>query len=112
MRTRRGMGRLRIKLLGGYTVLGDRAGEVALLARKAQALLAYLALSAGQWHGRGRLAGLLWSDRQEGRSRNSLRQALASIRYLGEGLAIDLVETDGDRVRLPDGVAETDVAAF
>ena len=106
------MGRLRIKLLGGYTVLDDRAGEVALPARKAQALLAYLALSAGQWHGRDRLAGLLWSDRQEARARNSLRQALASIRHLGQGLGVDLVETDGDRVQLPDGVAETDVAAF
>ena len=80
--------------------------------RKAQALLAYLALSAGQWHGRDRLAGLLWSERQEARARNSLRQALASIRHLGQGLGVDLVETDGDRVQLPNGVAETDVAAF
>jgi TolB-like protein len=58
------------------------------------------------------LAGLLWSDRQEGQSRNSLRQALASIRNLGESLGIALVETNGDRVQLPHGVAETDVAAF
>jgi len=43
--------RLRIKLLGGYAVLDDGVGEVALPARKAQALLAYLALSPGQWHG-------------------------------------------------------------
>jgi len=106
------VGRLRIKLLGGYTVLDDRTGEVALPTRKAQALLAYLALSAGQWHGRDRLAGLLWSDRQEVRARNSLRQALASIRHLGQGLGVDLVETHGDRVQLPSGVAETDVAAF
>ena len=106
------MERLRIKLLGGYTVLDDRTGEVVLSARKAQALLAYLALTAGQWHGRDRLAGLLWSDREEGQSRNSLRHALASIRNLGEGLGINLVETDGDRVQLPAGVAETDVAAF
>ena len=106
------MGILRIKLLGGYTVLGDRTGDVAFSTRKAQALLAYLALSAGRWHGRDRLAGLLWSDRHEGQSRNSLRQALASIRHLGEGLGINLVETDGDRVQLPDGVVETDVAAF
>jgi TolB-like protein/DNA-binding SARP family transcriptional activator len=104
--------RLRIKLLGGYTVLDDRTGEVALPARKARALLAYLAVSAGQWHGRNRLAGLLWSDRQEARARSSLRQALASIRHLGQGLGVDLVETDGDRVQLPKGVAETDVAAF
>jgi TolB-like protein/Tfp pilus assembly protein PilF len=106
------MRRLRIKLLGGYTVLEERAGEVALSARKAQALLAYLALSAGQWHGRNRLAGLLWSDRPEARSRNSLRQALAAIRILGARLGIDLLETEGDRVRLPDGVANTDVEAF
>lgn len=106
------MRRLRIELLGGYTVLDDRSGEVALPGRKAQALLAYLALSAGQWHGRDRLAGLLWSDRQEAQSRNSLRQALASIRHLGERLSIELIETSGDRVQLPDGVAETDAAAF
>lgn len=106
------MGRLRIKLLGGYTVLDDRTGEVALPTRKAQALLAYLALSAGQWHGRDRLAGLLWSDRQEVRARNSLRQALASIRHLGQGFGVDLVETHGDRVQLPNGVVETDVTAF
>ena len=106
------MRRLRIKLLGGDAALDDIAGEVAPPARKAQALLAILALSAGQWHGRDRLAGLLWSDRQEARSRNSLRQAMASIRNLGESLGIDLIETDGDRVQLRDGVAETDAAAF
>jgi TolB-like protein/DNA-binding SARP family transcriptional activator len=106
------LGRLRIKLLGGFTVLDDRTGGVALPARKAQALLAYLALSAGQWRGRDRLAGLLWSDRQEARARNSLRQALASIRHIGQELGVDLVEADGDRVRLPDGMIETDVAAF
>ena len=106
------MGRLRIKLLGGYTVLDDRTGEVALPTRKAQALLAYLALSAGQWHGRDRLAGLLWSDRQEARARNSLRQALASLRHLGQGLGVDLVEVNGDRVRLTSGVVETDATAF
>ncbi len=106
------MGRLRIKLLGGYAVLDDRAGDVAPSARKAQASLAYLALSAGHWHGRGRLAGLLWSDRQEAQSRNSLRQALASIRNLGESLGIDLIATDGDRVQLRDGVAEADAVAF
>lgn len=106
------MAKLRIKLLGGYKVRDDKTGEVALPARKAQALLAYLALSAGQWHGRDRLAGLLWSNRPEARSRHSLRQALASIRNLGEGLGINLVETDGDRVKLPEGAAETDVVAF
>lgn len=106
------MRRLRIKLLGGYAVLDDRNEEVALPGRKAQALLAYLALSEGQWHGRDRLARLLWSDRQEALSRNSLRQALASIRNLGASIGIDLIETDGDRVQLPDGVAETDAVAF
>jgi TolB-like protein len=104
--------RLRIKLLGGCTVFDNRTGGAGLSTRKAQALLAYLAFSAGQWHRRDRLAGLLWSDRQEGQSRNSLRQALASIRMLGKRLGLDLLATDGDRVRLHDGVVETDVAAF
>jgi len=103
---------LKIKLLGGYAVRDASGRDVVVPARKAQALLAYLALSAGQWHGRDRLAGLLWSDRPEARSRNSLRQALASIRGLGDSLGIDLIETEGDRVRIPDGVVETDATLF
>jgi len=106
------MARLKFKLLGDYTVRDERGGEVALPARKAHALLAYLVLSAGRWHGRDRLAGLLWSDRPESRARNSLRQSLASIRNLGDGCGIDLIDTDGDRVKLPERAAETDVAAF
>jgi len=106
------VGRLTIKLLGGFSVFDAAGDEPALPARKARALLAYLALAPAQWHGRDRLAGLLWSDRSEVQARNSLRQALASIRKLGAGLGIDVVETDGDRVRLAEGVAEIDAVEF
>ena len=47
--------------------------------QKAQALFAYLALSAGRSHRRDKLAGLLWSDRGDADARHSLRQALSLI---------------------------------
>jgi TolB-like protein len=98
--------------MGGFSVFDAAGAEPALPARKARALLAYLALAPAQWHRRERLAGLLWSDRPEALARNSLRQALASIRKLGAVLGIDVVETDGDRVRLAEGVAEIDAVEF
>ncbi|HXH83419.1 MAG TPA: AAA family ATPase [Candidatus Tectomicrobia bacterium] len=48
--------------------------------RKAWALLAYLAMSPGQLHRRGKLATLLWSDAPDDRALASLRYALAAIR--------------------------------
>ncbi len=48
--------------------------------RKAQALLAYLALRPGQPHPRSKLAALLWGDAGEDEARNSLRQTLFGLR--------------------------------
>ena len=52
--------------------------------RKAQALLAYLALRPGEALCREKLMDLLWSDRGETQARTSLRQALTALR---KGLA-------------------------
>ncbi|MEM7226810.1 MAG: BTAD domain-containing putative transcriptional regulator, partial [Pseudomonadota bacterium] len=78
--------KLRITLLGGFQArLGD-GPALALKGRKAQALLALLALSGGTPLTREKLTGLLWSERGEEQARGSLRQALAELRRaLGEG---------------------------
>jgi DNA-binding SARP family transcriptional activator len=69
---------LRLKLLGGFEA---RLGApLPLPSRKAQALLAYLALSAGRTHPRDKLATLLWGDISQEHARSSLRQALFAIR--------------------------------
>jgi TolB-like protein len=103
---------LSIKLLGRFAVLDREGREINLPTRKARALLAYLALAPDQWHNRGRLAGLLWSDRKEALARHSLTQALGSIRKLGEALSIDLIETEGQRARMSSLSVDLDVTTF
>lgn len=106
------MAKLAIKLLGGYTVCDGEGNELTLPTRKARALLAFLALSAGQWHSRDRLASLLWSDRQDAQARHSLTQAIGSIRKTAEAAGVGLIESDGERVRLLGTTTEVDALAF
>jgi TolB-like protein/DNA-binding SARP family transcriptional activator/Tfp pilus assembly protein PilF len=71
------MTRLRLSVLGPFRLEADT--EIALPSRKAQALLAYLALPAGRPHRRDKLASLLWADRGDTAARHNLRQALSLI---------------------------------
>jgi len=71
---------VRIDLLGGFAVRDEVGREVAIASRKAQALLAFLALAPGKPQPREKLMGLLWSDRAEPQARSSLRQALSELR--------------------------------
>ena len=75
---------LRIRLLGPMTVtIGGR--PVTIAAKKARALLGYLALREGAEVARGVITGLLWGERSEGQARASLRQTLSELkRALGE----------------------------
>lgn len=74
------MKRLYITLLGGIQARVAGGPSIALPARKAQALLAFLALHAGQPQPRDKLAALLWGDSSHTRARHSLRQALVALR--------------------------------
>lgn len=58
--------------------------------RKAEVLLACLALAPGLRHPRDRLINLLWSDRSDEQARNSLRQCLSAIRK-SLGPAADMI---------------------
>ncbi|ALP54287.1 hypothetical protein Tel_14670 [Candidatus Tenderia electrophaga] len=70
----------RLTLLGGFQ-LRDAAGtERIVAAKKAKALLAYLALQPGQAQTREKLAALLWGEGSDEQARQSLRQALAGLR--------------------------------
>jgi TolB-like protein len=96
----------RLALLGGFSLKGADGIELALSTRKDRLLLAFLALSGGQAHGRDRLAGLLWGDRGEIQARDSLRQSLASIRQAFRQAGIDPVRGDRDSVGFdPSGIA-------
>lgn len=83
-----------LRLFGSPLVLMD--GKVAVLGRRARALVGYLALSNGQRASRERLVGLFWPDRGEAQSRASLRQCLAELR----GAMGHLLSTDREWVTL------------
>ena len=75
------MAQFGLTLLGGFDARLESGQKVCLPTRKAEALLAYLALAGGQSRSRDQLAGLLWSDRGDAQAKGSLRQALSALRH-------------------------------
>jgi DNA-binding SARP family transcriptional activator len=106
------MSRLTVKLLGGFEVEGDGGQPLAVRTRKAQALLAYLALTPGQAHPRDKLAALLWPDTASGPARQGLRQSLFLLRQVLDSGELTRIVMTGDAVTLPAEAVQTDVAAF
>ncbi|HUK08536.1 MAG TPA: BTAD domain-containing putative transcriptional regulator [Stellaceae bacterium] len=106
------MGRLSLQLLGGLRTCSPGGADGKLLGRKAQALLAYLALNPRQRCTRDRLAGLLWSDRGDEQARQSLRQTIHALhRALHDDSAAILI-ADGDRLTLDREAVTVDVHDF
>jgi DNA-binding SARP family transcriptional activator len=106
------MARLGLTLLGGFQAGLDPGGAVALPTKKAQALLAYLALPLGQAHPRDKLAALLWGGIREESARNSLRQALFTLRKALATTAPPSLTLDRDTIALDRGGVSVDVADF
>lgn len=100
------------RLFGGFELRNSNGEELTLGTRKARALLAFLIIERGQWHSRGRLAGLLWGDRAHTQARNSLSQALYEIHRLEETSDATIVERTSERVRIVEGVIDSDVDQF
>jgi TolB-like protein len=91
---------LSIKLLGGFEAHFQSGESIPPIGRKAQALLAYLAIAPGTPQPREKLTGLLWSDRGEAQARSSLRQALSELRKALAGAEPPPLETAGEAVSL------------
>jgi DNA-binding SARP family transcriptional activator/predicted ATPase len=103
---------IELRLLGRFQGRFSSGGPIELTTRKARALLAYLAVHAGQAQSREKLVALLWSDRAERQGRDSLRQALTALRKgLGsEGEA--LLTVNGDAVAVEPSAVEVDALSF
>ncbi|HEV7267279.1 MAG TPA: BTAD domain-containing putative transcriptional regulator [Falsiroseomonas sp.] len=100
--------RLRLVLIGRMEAWSLASVSVLPRSRKTRALLAILALAAGEPVPRARLADLLWSRRGEDQQRGSLRQA---VRELTEALAPvgpPLLLPTRDSVALRPGLVWTD----
>ena len=106
------MPRLGLALLGPFEARRDTGQVLAIRRRKAQALLAYLALRRGEVQPRERLIGLLWEGLEPSHARHSLRQTLTELRQdLGPD-AFSALVLDGDAITLHPARVSVDVMRF
>lgn len=70
------MALVHLRLLGGFDCRSAAGEALTFPTRKVRALFAYLAVTAGRYHDRDRLACLLWGDKAEAEAgRSALRLA-------------------------------------
>ena len=74
------MSRLRLSLLGGFSVTLDDQTQTEFESDKVRALLAYIAMNVDRPQRREYLAALLWPELSERRARHNLRQVLFNLR--------------------------------
>src|SRR5499426_1126005 len=106
------MARLSLHLLGGFRARLEPGGALRLPTRKAEALLAYLALPLGQRHPRDKLASLLWGDLPAAQARASLRQAIFRVRRAIGDPSGTCLRLDADGVALEPATVLVDVRSF
>jgi DNA-binding SARP family transcriptional activator len=103
---------LKLKLLGQMECGAVGGATFSLSTRKAEVLLAYLALAQGVRQPRERLINLLWSDRSEDQARNSLRQTLSVIKKKLESINPAVLEIERTTVRLDTNLLQVDSLEF
>lgn len=102
---------MKLRLLGGFALSGPGGHLLPVNLRRAQALLAYLALKETRRESREVLLDLLWPDRFKEQAQASLRQVLFELGRTGAGKA-EIIETTRTEVALGSGIAECDVWEF
>ena len=92
---------LHIRLFGRFQVLDETGEAIRLPTKRAEALLAWLALDREHGIARGEAAETLWPNVPVGQRRDNLRQAIAAIR---KAVGPDFLETNRSHCRLADGL--------
>jgi len=99
-----------LRLLGGFALEGEHGkSAVRLPQRRAEALLAMLAIAGDLGRTRDHIIALLWPESDEVHARHNLRDALHAIRH---ALGPDAVLSSGDLLRLIPSVVGSDVHGF
>src|SRR5260370_35331306 len=101
-----------LTLLGGFDARLASGATLALPTHKYKALLAFLAVPAGQMHPRDRLVALLWGDRSHDQGRTALRQAVWVLRKALNDATSAGRGTDGGLGSVDPAGAAVDVAEF
>ncbi len=99
----------RLRVLGGFTLDGPPGAAPALPKRRAEAVLAVLAVSGDLGCTRERLLALLWPESDEASARHGLRDALHVIR---RSLGAGAVPSAGRLLRLDPAVVASDALLF
>ncbi len=99
---------MKLKLFGGFSLLGENGDAKPLMLRRGQALIAYLAAKPDRRENREVLADLLWPDRFKEQAQASLRQALFEIKKINP----DLVVSSRNDVILSSAIDDCDVWNF
>ncbi len=100
-----------IRVIGGFALVGAD-GPVDLRNRKAQAIVAHIALSSPPVQPREKLAFALWSERAAEQARQSLRQTLHDLRRALGGAFEELVDVRRDAVGLRHDAFRVDVLSL
>ncbi len=103
---------LRLQLLGHFRLSDAEDREISIVAKKGQALLAYLALAPECRASRIELATLLWGDRFDEQARASLRQCLFELRKALPDDAREILSAEGETVALDGQAITIDVREF
>lgn len=103
---------LTLSLFGGFDCRSAEGRPLTLSTHKARALLAYLAVHAGQRHPRDKLASFLWGDHPEVQARANLRKALSRLRQALPVPARRRVEFDAGGLMVPAGLLQVNVTRF
>ncbi len=108
------MSTLRLELLGDLQIRAGNGTLATISAKKAQALIAYLAVKPAQRVSREKIAALLWSSTGPDQARQSLRQTLSMLRkelttILGDPSA--LID-ENDLLGVDETLVACDVAEF
>ena len=106
------MTRLSLTLLGDFQARLGPGPPLRLRARKTQALLAYLALPAGQPHSRDKLAALLWGDGSPHHARSRLRETLFVLRRTLAPADPPCLDVGNETVALNADSVDVDAVAF
>jgi DNA-binding SARP family transcriptional activator len=104
---------LRLELLGDFRLIAG-GSLVTISAKKAQALLAYLAVRPAQLVSRDKIAALLWGSFGPEQARQSLRQMLSTLRRELKAIAGDdpLLIEENDFLALDAQTVSCDVVEF
>ena len=106
------MSHVQLGLLGAFNLAVGGNSDVELRAKKAQALLCYLASHPDQPISREKLATLLWTENADEFARTNLRQCLAVVRKTLKHDEYPSVVSSGSALFLDPANVSSDIAEF